>query len=113
MHSDSDSDASYQKDDILWNFKMEFDDRLFSKRGYGTISLRYTLNKNASFTVRAIYDDNTRGAICGAVYDESQSGGYTISIPIKRCRKFILEFSGRGFFILKGLKLKFYQGSEI
>ncbi len=113
MQIDSDFGDETLKDDALWNFKMEFDDRLFAKRGYGTISLRYTLNKNASFTVRALYDDNTRGAICGAVYDESQSGGYTITIPIKRCRKFILEFSGRGRFLLKGLKLKFYQGSEI
>ena len=92
---------------------MDFDDRLFDKKGYGTVSLRYSLEKNASFKVRTIYDDNTKGAICGAIYDESQTGGCTITIPVKRCRKFTLEFSGRGFFLLKGLKLKFYQGSEM
>ena len=63
--------------------------------------------------IRTIYDDNTKGAICGAIYDENQTDGCTIIIPVKRCRRFILEFSGRGFFLLKGLKLKFYQGSEI
>ena len=110
---DPSSYESSETESVFWNFKMEFDDSTFEKRGYGTISMRYSLEKDASFTVRAIYDDNTKGAVCGSVYDESQTGGYMITIPIKRCRRFILDFSGRGYFMLKGLKLKFYQGSEI
>ena len=110
---DTNSENADSRENIFWNFKMDFDDRLFEKRGYGTISIRYSLAKNASFTVRAIYDDETKGAICGAVYDEGQTGGCVITIPVKRCRRFILAFSGRGKFLLKGLKLKFYQGSEI
>lgn len=113
LQIDSVAPGEDKKEIVFWNFKMDFDDRHFEKRGYGTISLRYSLEKNASFTVRTIYDDNTKGAICGAIYDENQTDGCTIIIPVKRCRRFILEFSGRGFFLLKGLKLKFYQGSEI
>ena len=98
---------------VNWKFRMRIDDKFFNKKGYGKLMVRYSLSKNASFTVRAFYDDGGRGAICGACYDEAESSLATISLPIKRCNWFELEFSGFGDFVLKGIKLKFYRGSEI
>ncbi|MBR5506046.1 MAG: hypothetical protein IKV73_07060, partial [Clostridia bacterium] len=72
-----------------------------------------SLGCDASFTVRAIYDDGSRGAVCGARFDEADSSGASLQLPIKRCLWFELEFSGIGKFILKSMNLKFYRGSEI
>ena len=98
---------------ISWNFKLRIDDKFIEKKGFGKLSLKYSLSKNASFTVRAIYDDGMKGAVCGARYDEADNSGTTLYLPIKRCNWFELEFSGMGEFVLKTMNLKFYRGSEI
>ncbi|MBR2404055.1 MAG: hypothetical protein IKA95_00140 [Clostridia bacterium] len=98
---------------VRWKMRMRVDDRLFGKKGYGRLAIRYSLGRDASFTVRAIYDDSSRGAVCGARYDEADSSGASLLLPIKRCLWFELEFSGRGEFVLKSMSLKFYRGSEI
>ena len=98
---------------IKWNFSLLIDDKLIEKKGYGKISLKYSLDKNASFTVRAIYDDGGKGAVCGARYDEADGASASLFLPVKRCNWFKLEFSGVGGFILKAVNLKFYRGSDI
>lgn len=98
---------------VRWKMRMRVDDRLFGKKGYGRLAIRYSLRRDASFTVRAIYDDGSRGAVCGARFDEADSSGASLQLPIKRCLWFELEFSGMGKFILKSMNLKFYRGSEI
>ena len=77
------------------------------------ISVRYSLGKEAFFTARAIYDDATRGAICGAKHDEVFDGGGYMHMPVKRCRSFKIQFRGKGFFCLKSLRFQYYRGSEI
>ena len=101
------------RNDLPWNFSVRFDDRQFEKNGFGKMSIRYCLGEDAFFTVRAIYDDDTRGAVCGARHDEVFDGGGFMKIPIKRCRNFTLQFKGKGFFSLKSLRIQYYRGSEI
>lgn len=108
----SDIEDEYEKN-VSWQFKMRIDDKLFGKKGYGRLSLRYSLSQGAAFTVRAHYDDGSSGAVCGACYDEADSMGCMLFMPIKRCLWFELEFKGIGEFTLKSMKLKFYRGSEI
>ena len=99
--------------DVRWNFKIRFDERLFEKRGVGKLMMRYSLGHGAYFTVRAVYDDKSRSAVCGAKYDEMDSGGYTLSMAVKRSLWFDLEFEGAGEFKLKSINVKSYRGSEI
>ncbi len=107
------SDGENGERTVRWKMRMRVDDRLFGKKGYGRLSIRYSLSRDASFTVRARYDDGSRGAVCGACYDEADASGASLQLPIKRCLWFELEFSGSGKFILKSMNLKFYRGSEI
>ena len=96
-----------------WKFGMRIDDRLFGKKAHEQLLLRYILEKDASFTVRAIYDDGTKGELCAFFHDEEKSGEGQVFLKHKRCSAFTLEFSGRGMFTLKTLKLIFYRGSEL
>ena len=63
--------------------------------------------------MKAIYDDGSKGSVCGARFDEADAAGASLRLPIKRCLWVELEFSGVGKFILKSMNLKFYRGSEI
>ncbi len=110
---DSDSSGEDAEKIVRWNFKIRFDGSAFCKKGVGKLMMRYSLEHGAYFTVRACYDDKSRSAVCGARYDEADSGGYTLSMPVKRCRWFVLEFEGAGDFRLKSINQKFYSGSEI
>lgn len=113
IHLNPKSDIRKCSDKIRWSFTIRFDDRLFDMKGYKNLAIRYSLASDASFTVRAKYDDSTSGAVCGAVFDESHAGGCMIYLPIRRCLWFDLEFCGTGQFSLKALKLKYYRGSEV
>lgn len=110
--SGDETDNEYEKS-VSWSFRIRFDDSQIQKLGFGQLSMKYSLGKDAFFTVRAIYDDNTRGAVNGAKYDEASSYGYKINMPVRRCNWFELEFCGMGNFKLKSMNIKFYRGSEI
>ena len=110
--SGDETDNEYEKS-VSWSFRIRFDDSQIQKLGFGQLSIKYSLGKDAFFTVRAIYDDNTRGAVNGAKYDEASSYGYKINMPVRRCNWFELEFCGMGNFKLKSMNIKFYRGSEI
>lgn len=105
-----DSDKAEQS--VKWKFKIKFDEKLTNKKCFGKAAIRYSLGNNASFTVKALYDD-TRGAICGAQYDENNIGGCVIHMPIKRCMCFYLEFRGIGEFSLKSIKFCFFKGTDL
>ncbi len=107
------NDEDSQEKNVSWKFKIRIDDKFIEKKGYGKLSIKYSLSKNASFTVRAKYDDGKKGAVCGACYDEADDNGEVLYLPIKRCNWFELEFAGVGEFVLKAINLKFYRGSEI
>ncbi len=96
-----------------WNFSVRFDEKTFEKNIFGKLSVRYSLGKDAFFTVRAIYDDGSHGAVCGAKHDEAPCGGGVMRMPLRRCTSFTLQFRGKGFFCLKSLRTQYYRGSEI
>jgi len=98
---------------VRWSFKIRFDEKIVDKRGISKLMLRYSLGHGASFTVRVLYDDKSRSAVCGARYDEIDSGGYSLSMPVKRSSWFELEFEGVGEFKLKSISTKAHCGSEI
>ncbi|MBO5370525.1 MAG: hypothetical protein J6B23_07630 [Clostridia bacterium] len=98
---------------IPWSFDIKFDDKDFEKKGFGQLSIRYSLGKNASFTVQTLYDDQSRGAVCGSQFDEASDNSYRLNMPVKRCNWFVLRFRGIGEFKLKSMNMKFYRGSEI
>lgn len=98
---------------VEWNFTLMLDDKLFEKKSFGRISVRYSLGKDAFFTARPIYDNKTPGALCGARHDEVLDGGGYLHLPLKRCRNFRIQFKGKGFFCMKSLRMQFYSGSEI
>lgn len=98
---------------VSWSFKISPEDNTFTKRAYGRLAIRYSLGKDSSFTVRALYNDGTRGAVCGAQYDETAVGGGDLYMPLRRCMKLTLEFRGTGEFLLRALKLSFHTGSSI
>lgn len=104
----SDEGDEYEKN-ISWNFRLKFDVGHFSPatsiRAVATVKLK----KDASFTVRAVYDDDTRGALCGFCYDETPNGCADIRVPIKRDLSFYLDFKGVGHFTLKRLKINYYK----
>ncbi len=109
--------TDYTKDEyeryVRWEFRLRVDDKEVEKKGFGQLSIRYSLGKDATFTVRAIYDDSSLSAVCGARNDEAAGCGYKLCMPIKRCSWFDLEFCGTGDFKLKSMNLKFYRGSEV
>ncbi|MDY3303099.1 MAG: hypothetical protein SOW78_02305 [Clostridia bacterium] len=106
------NDEDKSEKNIYWSFKIKFDEKLINKKCFGKAAVRYSLGKNSSFTVKAVYDDDTRGAVCGAQYDEKDIGGCTVHLPIKRCLCFYLEFKGIGEFSLKSIKFSFFNGTE-
>ncbi|MBE7050880.1 MAG: hypothetical protein E7394_09010 [Ruminococcaceae bacterium] len=97
---------------VRWSFKIRFDERTVDKHGISKLMLRYSLGHGASFTVRALYDDKSHSAVCGARFDEIDSGGYTLSMAVKRSLWFELKFDGIGEFKLKSIGFKSYRGSE-
>lgn len=111
LNPDDNTDNDFEKS-VRWRFAMRTDDKHPEKRICGRLSLRYSLGKNSSFTVRAKYDDGRKGAVCGVQHDEADSSGCALYMPIKRCLWFELEFCGIGEFTLKSINLKQYRGSE-
>jgi len=98
----------YEKS-VGWTFRLRFDSGRFSPATSLRAIAAVKLCKDSSFTVRAIYDDDTRGALCGFCYDETPNGCTNLQMPIKRDLGFYLEFKGVGDFILKRLKFNYYK----
>ncbi len=101
----------YEKD-VHWNFGLRFDRNRFSETTAIRAIARVTLDKNSSFTVRVLYDDGSKSAICGFCYDETRYGSTVMRLPIKRDLGFTLEFKGVGGFALRNIKFNYYKSSE-
>lgn len=98
-----------KEQNLKWRFRLKFESGFFSPgtsvRGAAGVSLK----KNASFTVRCIYDDETISAPCGFCFDETPGGSAVLRFPVKRDLGFCLEFRGVGGFTLKNLKFSYYK----
>lgn len=111
IYLSGDDGDEYEKD-VHWMFRIRFDRNNFSKNTALRAVARIALEKNASYTVRAFYDDDTRGAICGMCYDETGHGYSLMQLPVKKDLGFYLEFKGVGGFTIRGIKFNYYKGKE-
>ena len=103
-----DEGDEYEKN-TSWDFCLRFDSGYFSPGTSIRAIAGIALGENASFTVRALYDDDTRGAICGFCFDETANGSANLRLPIKRDLGFYLVFKGIGDFTLKNIKFNYYK----
>ena len=103
--------SEYERD-VHWNFRLRFDRNRFSLNTAIRAIARINLEKNSSFTVRVIYDDDSVSAICGLCYDETKYGSAVMRLPIKRDLGFSLEFKGVGGFTLRNIRFNYYKSIE-
>lgn len=111
IYLSGESGEEYERD-VHWMFRIRFDRNKFSKNTSLRAMARISLKKNASYTVRAIYDDDSRGAICGMCYDETQNGCALMRLPVKKDLGFCLEFKGVGGFTMRGIKFNYYKAFD-
>ena len=108
----TDETVGEQEQNLKWRFRLRFESGFFgpgtSVRGAAGVRLK----KNASFTVRCIYDDGTSSAPCGFCFDETPGGCADLRFPVKRDLGFCLEFRGVGGFTLKNLKFSYYKSDK-
>ena len=104
----SDKGEEHEKN-VHWNFRLRFDRNEFAQNTAIRLVARISLGKNASYTAYAIYDDDTRGAVVGECFDETESGSSILRLPVKRDLGFCIEFRGVGEFTMKSIKFSYYK----
>lgn len=105
-------EAGDEESKQCWEFCVSLTEKSFGKKMPRVVSVRYSLEKGAYFTLKCICD-GTKSEVCHISHDEKRRTDEVVFIPKKRCTNFSLEFKGKGKFILNAVKLKFYRGSEI
>ena len=104
----SDKGEEYEKN-VCWRFRLRFERGGFGDDTALSTNIKISLGKDASCTAFAIYDDDTRGAVAGCLYDETACGNCVIRLPVKRDAGFSIEFKGVGEFTMKSIKFNYYK----
>lgn len=104
----SEKGDEYEKN-VRWKFRLRFERGGFGDDTALRAVIKISLGKDASCTAHAIYDDDTRGAIVGCLFDETACGNRVLRLPVKRDTGFYIEFKGVGEFTMKSIKFNYYK----
>ncbi len=98
--------------DVMWDFKLKFDENTYNRKCYTRLKLNYSLSKDAYFYVYIYYDNELVKKYAFSDFTPDENGQAFVPLPHRGCKDITIMFKGCSDFKLKNLTREFIVLNE-